>query len=244
MKGRVSWLAFLIAVGVIAGVQASQNSSSDQTIRLRFPEGADLTGLWVNYFLRGPFGGYGGSGRLDPAMREYVIETSREGRPATTFEAVVYLPGYRFVVLPRTPLEGRRADFSRIELLPLASLQLSGEIILARPVKGLTIQVGYYADWECIFFELIDCMLGRIVVAESQIAEDGTFTLQIPDFMRDPTVASFGTRRGRFSLILRDKATGNEPYLLEEVRSRGRWFEMPVAAEYPQDLQLVLVPRP
>jgi len=146
----------VIAVGLTAGVRASQNDSIEQRIRLRFPDGADLTGLWVNYFLRGPFGGYGGNGRLDPGTREYVISTSHDGRPAATFEAIVYVPGYRFVVLPR--LSVGSSETRSIALQPLETIRLSGEIVVARPVKGPSIEAGYMASWECDLFMLIDCL--------------------------------------------------------------------------------------
>jgi len=228
---------------VIAGVHASQNSSSDQTIRLRFPEGADLTRLWVNYFLRGPFGGYGGSGRLDPAMREYVIETSRDGRPAITFEGIVYVPGYQFVVLPRSPVNNR-GETRSIALRRLGTIPLSGEVILARPVRGVSIEAGYMPFWECDFFMLIDCMQTWIPAARTGVAEDGRFTLNVPDFAQDPVVAAYAGRlRGNLRLFLRETISGNIAYDVEDLRTRGRSAELPIAPQYPLDVQLVVVPR-
>jgi hypothetical protein len=245
MGRRARFLTFVMAVALIAGIRASQKDSIEQTIRLQFPDGTDLTGLWVNYFLRGPFGGYGGNGRLDPGTREYIISTSREGRLATTFEAIVYVPGYRFVVLPRTPLDGRRAEIRRIELQPLTSLPLSGEIILARPVKGVSIEAGYMASWECDLFMLFDCLQTWIPVARTVVAEDGRFTLNVPDFVQDPVVAAYtGRLRGNFRLFARETTSGNIAYHVEDLSARGRAAELPVASQYPQDLQLVVVPRP
>ena len=187
---------------------------------------------------------HGSQGRLDPGRREYVIETSRDGQPATTFETIVYVPGHRFVVLPRLPLDSRGGLTRSIELQPLGSVRLSGEIILARPVKGLSIEAGYMPTWECHVLQLIDCLQTWMPVARAVVAEDGRFTLDVPDFARDPTVASYtGRQRGHFRLFLHETSTGNIPYDVEDVRARDRTAELPVASQYPQDLQLVVVPR-
>jgi hypothetical protein len=233
-----------MAVGLIAGVEAFQKDPIEPTIRLQFPERADLTGLWVNYFLRGPFGGYGGNGRLVPGTREYIISASHEGRPATTFEAIVYVPGYRFVVLPRSSV-GSRSETRSIALQPLETIRLSGEIVLARPVKGLSIEAGYMASWECDLFMLIDCLQTWIPVARTVVAEDGRFTLNVPDFVQDPVVAAYtGRLRGNFRLFVRETVSGNIAYNVEDLSARGRAAELPIASQYPLDLQLVVVPRP
>ena len=238
-------LACVTVVSLTVAVAASQNQPGQPTIRLRFPERVDLTGLSIWYFMTGPFGGYGSFVRTDPAVREYALDTLRGGRQAEALKAIVYCPGYRFVVLTESALGSRRLDTKSIELEPLDAIPLSGEIILARPVTGLTIEAGYFADWECEFFNHIDCLQAPIIVATSKVAEDGSFALRIPDFVRDPVVASYnGRSRGRLRLIVRETTTGNIAYAVEEVRSRGRWAEFPVASEYPQDVQLVVVPRP
>ena len=45
-----------------------------------------------------------------------------------------------------------------IALQPLETIRLSGEIVVARPVKGPSIEAGYMASWECDLFMLIDCL--------------------------------------------------------------------------------------
>ena len=241
MRRRRLWFAILALAGLGAGAAAFQDSSTEVTVRLRFPDGIDLTGLQIQYFLSGPFGGYGAPVQLDPGRRESVIHASHRGQLASTFQAIVWVPGYRYVLLPRSPIESQGLVRS-IELEPLNRIPLSGEVILARPVKGLTIEAGYFSDWECDFFGFIDCLQAPHMVSKERIAVDGSFTLQIPDFARDPGLASF-PRLGRLMLIIRDQVTLNPIYELEEVRTRGRRAEVPVASQYPQDLQLVVVPR-
>jgi hypothetical protein len=241
VRRRRLWFAILALAGLVATVSAFQDSSTEVTVRLRFPEGIDLTGLQIQYFLTGPFGGYGAPAQLAAGRRESVIHASHRGQLATTFQAVVGVPGYRYVLLPKSPIESQGLTRS-IELEPLNRIPLSGELILARPVKGLTIEAGYLTDWECDFFGLIDCLQAPHVVSRARIAEDGSFTLQIPDFAHDPGLPSF-PRLGRLQLIIRDQITLNPIYELEEVQTRGRRAEVPVASQYPQDLQLVVVPR-
>ena len=240
MRRRRLWLAILALAGLGVSASAFQDFSTEVTVRLRFPDRVDLTGLQIQYYLSGPFGGYGAPARLEPGRRESVIPTSHRGQLAATFQALVWVPGYRYVLLPRSPIE-RQGLTRSIELEPLNRIPLSGALILARPVKDLTIEAGYFADWECDFFGFIDCLQARHVVSRARITDDGAFTLQIPDFARDPGLASF-PRLGRLQLIIRDQVTLNPIYELEEVRTRGRRAEVPVASQYPQDLQLVVVP--
>ena len=170
-----------------------------------------------------------------------MIEASRQGQLATTFQAIVYVPGYRFVLLPRSPVE-RQGMTRSIELEPLNVIPLSGRVIFDKPERGLTIEAGYFRDWECDFFGLVDCLQAPLVVAKSMIGDDGTFTLRIPDFARDPSLVAFPVRLGRLRLSIRDQMTLNTLYELVEVGTSGRAVDVPVGLQYPR-LQLVAAPR-
>lgn len=239
------FLACLAAVGLAAGLGGSQNESSERAIRLRFPDRADLAGLSIQYFLEGPFGGFGNFVRTEPAVREYALETWHDGQPATTLKAIIYCPGYRIRLLTESALPGRRIGTLSIELEPLGWIPLSGRLTAVPVPQRLTIEAGYLAGWGHQFFGITDGPVASFTVARSKVAADGTFALNVPDFARDPVVASFpeGPLRGSLRLIGREAETGNTPYVLEEIQQAGQEIDLPVASKYPRDLWLVAVRR-
>ena len=238
MRRRACALALAVATSLTAALAGLQAQASP-TIRLRFPD-VDLTDLGIRYHLTGPFGGIGGFVRTEPKVREYDIDLTRQGKPAESFKAVVYRPGHRFVLLRESVAEAQPLRTVSINFEPLGSIPLTGEIILARPVAGLTIQATYLATWGHDFYGIIDGFVEQYTVASADIAPDGTFTLNVPDFMNDPVVASYtGYLRGHFYLNVYQTATGNLAYRLEDVARPGRPAEVPVAPEYAP-LQLVV----
>jgi hypothetical protein len=76
-------------------------------------------------------------------------------------------------------------------------------------------------------------------VATSAIADDGTFTLSIPDFLRDPVVTSY---RDHGDLTFRVLGA-NRDFDLVNAQNQGQRAGLPIAPFYPGDLRLVAVPR-
>src|SRR5256885_1108215 len=107
----------LIGLAIVT-LDASQAVTSGRIVRLRFPDRADLRGLSIQYYLVGSFGGYGSFLRTSPDVREYVVETSRDGQQATTLKAIIYCPGYRFVLVNESELESHRSHTLSIDLRP------------------------------------------------------------------------------------------------------------------------------
>lgn len=245
MQRQPLFLACLAVVGFAVGLGGFQNESSEQAIRLRLPDRADLTGLSIQYFLEGPFGGFGSFVRTDPGVREYALETWRGGQPATTLKAIIYCPGYRIALLRESALAGRRIGTLPIGLEPLGTIPLSGRLTSVPAPQRLTIEAVYFAYWGHRFFGITDGRVASFTVATSKVAADGAFALNVPDFARDPVVTSFpeGPLRGSLRLIGREAESGNIPFVLEEIRQAGQEITFPVAPEYPRDLLLVAIRR-
>ena len=132
---------------------------------MRFPEGVDLTGLSINYFLSGPFGGYGTFVRTNPSVREYVLETSHDGQPAKSIKAIIYCPGYQTVLFTREGPWDASSDTVNVALVPLSSVPLAGRVTGIADPEGLLLEIRYAAFWSHAFFGIYD---GAVVSFKSR----------------------------------------------------------------------------
>jgi hypothetical protein len=181
--------------------------------------------------------------RTKPDVREYILETWREGQQATMFKAIIYCPGKRILLLTRSAHSGGLVGTISIELEPLDWVPLSGRLVSVAAGRDLNVEAVYLAHWGHAFFGILDGPVASFTVATTKVAADGTFALNVPDFAHDPVVTSFDERAGRGVLWLAVPAAGNASYRLEEIHQAGREFGLPIAAEYPRDLLLVAVPQ-
>jgi len=238
-------LVTVLCSALIVGLDGSQGRTTERSVRLRFPDRADLTGLSIQYYLVGSSGRLGGLVHTAPDNREYVVETSQQGEQSNSLKAIVYCPGYRLVLLNESDLSSRQSGAISIDLKPLGWVPLSGWLISGPIPRDLNIEATYLAHWGHPFFGIADGAVASFTVATSKVALDGSFLLNIPDFARDPVVTSFqeGPMRGELRLIARESGTQNIPYALEEVQNPERDVNLPVAAEYSRELLLVGVPR-
>ena len=92
------------------------------------------------------------------------------------------------------------------------------------------------------FFRLwmVQCRLSQLTTKVAPTAHSHCML-----FAHDPVATSFGDGlwRGEIRLFAREMGTGNMPYSLEEVQQAGQPASLAIAAEYPQDLVLVGIPR-
>lgn len=234
---------FVFAAAQIVNAQ-ERRTSGERSFSLRVPRAVDTTDLSIRYFLTGTFGGYGSFVRTKPGVREYAIDASYEGKPAETLKAIIHCPGYGIELLAvPSPVAPSGMNVS-VELKPLASIPLSGRVMLpeGRSVTDFGVEVWYLAYWGHEFFGIADGAVVTFRIGSTKIAEDGSFSIMVPDFARDPAVTSF-EHKGAFSLAAREPQTGNIPYTLERAERPGRGAEVAVAAEYNTELLLRAEPR-
>ena len=72
MRKRSLFSAGLAVVGLSVMLNGSQHESTERAIRLRFSDAADLSGLSIQYFLVGPFGGFGSFVRTRPDVTVFI----------------------------------------------------------------------------------------------------------------------------------------------------------------------------
>src|SRR5215510_1893994 len=216
--------------------------SGGQSFLLRLPSTVDTTGLHISYFMTGDFGGFGNFVRTKPNLHGYVIDTSYQNKPASTLKIIVYCPGYGIELLNLPSLSDLSDMSSSVKLKPLPTVHLSGRIVTPEgsALKDFKIDVIYWANWKLEFFGLVDGAISLFKLASADVSRDGSFSVAVPDFTRDPAIAPF-MEKGAIGLIARDPKTGNIAYSLESAELPGTDAEFTIASKYNE---LLLYARP
>src|SRR5262245_60298453 len=93
---RTLWIFLLGTAQILPYCQfvAAQNAgiSTSSRVSLISPRDVPSEKVQIDYFMTGPFGGYGGFVRPEKQRRGYEIEASVEGRPADELKVIAYLP--------------------------------------------------------------------------------------------------------------------------------------------------------
>jgi len=239
---------FFVAVIMLAvlpgylGRAQALSFSGGQSILLRIPSTVDTTGLDISYFITGDFGGFGGFVRTKPNLHGYVIDTSYENKPARTLKIIVYCPGYGIELLNLPSLSDLSDMSASVELKPLPAVHLSGKIVTPEggALKDFKIEVIYWAHWKLEFFGISDGAVSPFKLASADVSRDGSFSVAVPDFIRDPAIAPF-MEKGVIGLRACDPRTGNFAYRLESAEHPGIDAEFEIATKYNE---LLLYAKP
>ncbi|HME37012.1 MAG TPA: hypothetical protein VKF84_17400 [Candidatus Sulfotelmatobacter sp.] len=173
-------------------------------ISLVLPSGIASETVQIDYFLTGPFGGYGGFVRAESNRASYDIEPFVDGRPAENIKIIAYLHGCEIAVLDLTfsgaPIE------QWLDCYPVGSVSLRGQLSPATMTRTQSreIEVNYLAMWSHQFFGIADGPVTSIRLGTVRPDRDGRFEIALPDFYNQSSL-----RDGAIQFILRDAKTGN-----------------------------------
>ena len=203
-------------------------------VSLALPSGIASETVQIEYFLTGPFGGYGGFVSAEKSRASYDIDPFVEGRAAENIKIISYLPGCEIATFDLTfsgaPIE------QRIDCHPPGSVLLYGQVLrpsVARE-QNVEIEVNYMALWAHEFFGISDGPVTTIHLGAVRPDQDGNFEITLPDFYRQASL-----RDGAIDFILRDIKTGNIIAFLrpaEATPNSSHWLS--VRASYPM-VQLI-----
>jgi len=233
MKTLLVAVVALVILPVFIGLAHTRAVSSSPSFLLHIPTKVDTAGLQINYYMTGDFGGVGSFVRTKPHVHGYLIDTSYNGKPAETLKIIVYCPGYGLELINIPSLADSSANSAFVELKPLPSVQLSGKIVTPEgdALKDFKIEVIYWAYWKLEFYGIVDGAVNPFKLASADVSRDGTFSVAVPDFTRDPAIASF-KEKGALRLMAREPKTGNFAYTLESAETPGIDAEFEVATKY------------
>ena len=221
-------IALLVAAVPVA---AGQDSASRQApkITLTLPSDIASETVQINYFMIGPFGGYGDFVRTEKGRSTYDVFTSVDGKVAASVKVIAYLPGCEIATL-EIPTQGTTLSRS-------LSCKLLGRILLRGQISPISItqdyqpaevEVGYLAMWDHQFFGIMDGPVTFLHVATVIPDEKGQFEVAVPDFSKQTNLSE-----GEFQFILRQTATGNIIAFLKPTSEDSGAVGLKVRPSYP-----------
>ena len=192
------------------------------------PAEFDISGMEIRYLLVGSdmTRSVRSFLRSRPGVRHYVLETLlADGSPATALRAYIYRPGFGFAFVAADLTTGPLSRTITLTPRPLKFIDLRGRVVLSDGGASRAPRiVALYWPVDCAYFgPMMDCALGPLgPVASTSLAEDGSFTLPVPDFGGDPALARFADKgelsfrivapSGADVLILHDRLKVAERY--------------------------------
>jgi hypothetical protein len=202
-------LIFAVCIALIVGTTTAmlaQEKSQKESpkITLYLPLDIASENVQINFFMIGPFGGYGGYATTEKARASYDIPASVDGKPAGDVKIIAYLPGCEIAKLEIT-MQGA-SEARTLPCKALGRVTLHGRILPAyvAQIPGIEVEIRYEADWDHEFFGIADGMVTTIHLAMVIPDEVGQFETELPDFFNQ---ADLG--KSSFQFMLRNKANGN-----------------------------------
>ena len=228
-----------LALIVVAGVLAPPRQLAEQSepIRLIVEPARTDDRCELRYYLIGSFGGYGSF-----AAGNYEIPTVHQGAAVDRLKAYLQCPSYQVetVSFEALPPPGNREI--RRQLKPLGTVPFYGRVrgLTQSQRDALSVDVGFYANWSCGFFELIDCLIAGHKITQAKIGSDGTFHAALPDYANDPTIASHGGGAIHFQIL--ESATMNRLFELRAIDADAPGGHMAIRSAYPTEQLFDAVP--
>jgi hypothetical protein len=215
-----------------AALGQSDASAPLPTITLSLPADVSSEGAQIDYFLTGPFGGYGKLVQTGKGITTYEIAASVDGKPATNVKVVAYFPGcaietFEFKTLSATQTQPLNCN-------PTRQITLRGQIPADAIPQNEPVEIHavYLALWTHEFFGIADGMVLSIPVAKAAPAPDGSFEIEVPDLSSQSKLGE-----AAFELTLRQAKTGKVVATLKPADEAGNAFGLEVHPDYPQLIQ-------
>jgi len=200
----------------------AQRSSGDGPIRVVLPRSVETRSCRLEYFLAGPFGGYGGFARPKLDASEFEIETVHEGKAVERLQAILSCTGYQIQTIAFDSLPDLDGRTVHVHPKPLGTVRFRGVVrgFTLPHVQVLYVDVDYTPWWICEFFRLPDCLLGSWKVASVELDANSRFSVTLPNFAGDTVIGLF-EHLGWFTFRIRDQKTGNPLFELRAVGSNS-----------------------
>jgi hypothetical protein len=231
----VSWLLIL---------SAAARAAMTPTINIKLAPEIRSEDVSISYVLYGSFGAAEDNVAPQPNVTEYRINPVHDGKLAASIKAVIYAPGCEFDTFELDITDDAPLEKS-YECVALPTVSLVGHMANSRLYRhrDLEVVVRYLGEWQCRFFELLDCMVPQMDLGRAPVNENGEFELTIVDFSPEQKLRP--RRKAELWVILRDAKTWNpigeglRP--IREFRTQST-AGLAIRPFYPPPLEFEIVP--
>jgi len=159
-------------------------------VEIKLPPAVPSESFFVRYVLAGD--DLGGWVRPVSGVSSYIINTAREGVPATGIKAVLYAPGCAIQTLDLSLSNSANPHYSFV-CQPVPSVLIAGTLVRSDRLYGreVKLQAKYVARWAARFLGLDESVVTFIPMGDSvKLTPDGLFKLMVPDLSQDPVAGS------------------------------------------------------
>jgi hypothetical protein len=192
---------FVLLAGWAAGARAQPEIPQQQIpeVSLYLPADVAAETVQINYFMTGPFGGYGSFVRTEQGRALYEIPAGVDGKPAANVKIIAFIPGCEIATLD-IAMQGI-SETRTLGCRALGTIRLHGRILPAALAQGpgSEVKVIYVADWDHAFFGIMDGMVTMAHFATVIPDENGRFEVELPDYKQS------GLGKGEFLFSLSNK---------------------------------------
>jgi hypothetical protein len=220
-------IVLLVSAGPLATCQ-SIPSQQPPMIHLALPPGIPPETAQINYFMTGPFGGYGSFVRTEKGQSTYNIVASVDGKAAVSVKLIVYFPGCELKAFD-IPVHNSTVS-QQLLCTPLAQIALHGQIAPASIVQQPSeVEITYLAIWDHKFFGIADGTVTAIRGAAGAPDQNGHFEVTVPDFHAQADLGE-----AEFQFTLREIKSGNIIAILNPADDALGSGALKVRASYAQ----------
>jgi len=218
------------------GLQTLPKVAGAPSVSITLPRDISSEAVQIRYFLRGPFGGYGGYVKQQIGLHSYEIATSIEGKAATEIRLIAYAPGCAIQTFT-LPLDEASGVTQAFECRHLSTVTLSGQIVPSESIRDRAAELilTYMAYWAHEFFGITDGPVVQIELANVSPDADGMFQIVLPDFTAGDMPPSYW-QHGSLFLGLRDAKTWNSitsDLQLEPADLMNKDYSLQMRSSYP-----------
>jgi hypothetical protein len=225
---------FLILVAfLLTPVCPAQSVANDDIFTVAVAAPTSAKDVQLRYFFIGGAGGSETSVAESLDDNKVRIKTSAAQGAAKSIRLIAYAPGCQLVLVTADDLSiTRQANF---ECQKLSTVPLRGRLdTLNFGQQELQIEALYDCRWAMSFFGLADGAVSPLSLGKTKVASDGTFTVEVPDFVNDPSWAN-ASRDAGLMFALSDAKTGRHLAMLTPLSQHSHDGDpVPVASSYPE----------
>jgi len=232
-------LVFALLLASLVSYVVAQEPAHEKLFTISVAPPTSAKDVQVRYFLTGQFGLVSSATTATDDKSQIVIRTEVESKPAKTFRAIAYAPGCEFVTISVDDLStsNRQGQF---ECHPLRTTLLQGRVPAAQlSGKDSQVEVLYSVEWAPHFFQIERGAISPFIVTKVQVATDGTFAVELPDFAGDPLWSSL-SKDAALMFFLVDAKSGQRINTLVGPSDLSDGPNLKIASSYPSEVQFAI----